>query len=415
MNELLSVAEVRSRILSHFAPLPTLQQPLARACGHVLAEAITAPMDLPPFTNSSVDGFAVRATDIQAAGPESPVILKVIGDVPAGTLPTFVISPGTTARIMTGAPLPDGSDAVVPVEDTNFPYRDPHAPLPAEVRIFRSLRPGTNVRHQGQDVRRGQVVLSPGHRLRPQDLGFLAALGVQKVLVHRRPRVALFSSGDELISPGEPLTPGKIYDANRLMLATLVEHYGGETIDLGIAHDDPAEVRRLFEHAHAQQCDLILSTAGVSVGTYDYVRQILEQNGTIHLWRVNVRPGKPLVFGSYRETPVIALPGNPVSAYVGFHLFVVPALRRLLGMKDAMVPRIRATLDEPLESDGRESYLRAIVHYENGQPHARLSGHQSSADLAGLAQANALIIIPAGVKSLPAGSQVEVWPLNSEE
>jgi molybdopterin molybdotransferase len=313
---------------------------------------------------------------------------------------------------MTGAPVPTGAEAVVPVEDTDFNQRQPGTPAPDWVQVFRPARAGENIRPAGQDLRAGEEALQPGIRLRPQDVGFLAMLGVDRLPVHRLPRVALLSTGDELLPPNVLLTPGKIHDSNSYTLAGLVSRSGGLPLSLGIAEDRLDAVQALLDRAADEQADLILSTAGVSVGAFDYVREVVERSGKLEFWRVNMRPGKPLAFGSYRDIPFVGLPGNPVSAFVGFEVFVRPALHRLAGLPTDRRPSYQVRLAEPLESDGRESYLRAAIYYQDGQWHARLAGHQGSGNLRSLVQANALLIVPSGVKSLAIGAEVEAWFLD---
>jgi molybdopterin molybdotransferase len=412
VSTLLSVDEVRHHILSQLNPLPVETISLEQAFRRVLATPILAPFDLPPFTNSSVDGFAVRASDVKEASPSHPVELQVFADIPAGISPHFTLPPGHAARIMTGAPLPDGADAVVPIENTNLSFHDQATQPPHSVQVIAPIKPGENVRSRGQDIVRGHPVFEPGHRLRPQDIGLLAALGISHVEVYRQPHLGVFSTGDELIPLGATPIPGKIYDSNRLMLKMLIEQAGGKAIDLGIVTDTLDNVRTALDAARRNKVDLVLTSGGVSVGAFDVVRHLIEQEGERHLWRVNMRPGKPILFGRYHELPILSLPGNPVSAFVGFWVFVRPAINRLAGLPLVPPPRLKAVLEHPVESDGRESYLRAIVSYTNGQRLARLAGHQGSGNLFGLSQANALLIIPAGVKSLPTGHEVDIWPLD---
>lgn len=413
-ESLLSVREAQQRLLDQFQILPVEFVPLASAGGRVLAQAIHSPLDLPPFPNSSMDGFAVRAEDVHTAGEASPVALPVVADIPAGKVSTVHLQTGQAARIMTGAPMPEGANAVVPVEDTDVPDRSPGTVAPLEVKIFHAVQAGENLRPRGMDVRVGEKVLEAGHRLRAQDLGMLAMLGVANVPVHRRPRIGVFSTGDELAAVDEPLQPGMIHDANTYSLLALVQSQGAEAINLGVARDREDEVRSHLEAAAEAGVDLILSSAGVSVGAFDFVRSVVEASGGLDFWRVNMRPGKPLAFGHYREIPFIGLPGNPVSAFVGFEVFVRPAIARLAGQPVLRRTSQQAELAEPLQSDGRESYLRAIVEQQDGRWIARLTGHQGSGNLLSLVQANALLIVPSGVKSLPAGAQVEAWLLNSQ-
>ena len=406
---LLSVDQARERILSHFQPVTTETLPLAGCSNRVLAQDIAATSDLPPFNNSSMDGFAVRGADVVDAATDSPRNLRVVADIPAGSYPTISLGPGEAARIMTGAPVPEGADAVIPVEDTNFDNRDAGTPAPDEVQIFKSARSGANVRPRGMDLRAGEIVLNKGRVLKPQDLGLLAMLGFANVPVYRKPRIALFSSGDELLPVEAPLEEGKIRDSNSYTLAALIEEIGAEVIRLGVAKDNPDSVKTLLEKAVELNVDLILSSAGVSVGAFDFVKQVIESDGKMDFWRVNMRPGKPLAFGQYKQIPFVGLPGNPVSSFVGFEVFVRPTLQRLRGSLAGDRPTFRVKCEEQIDSDGRESYLRAQVREEEGNFIARLTGHQGSGNLHSLVQANALLIIPAGVKCVPAGQEVNAW------
>lgn len=408
---LISVNEARQRILDSLTPVDTLTLHLRACGGRILAEEIRADTELPPFDNSGMDGFAVRAADTLGASPASPRTLRVVADIPAGTSPECSIAPGEAARIMTGAPIPPGADAVVPVEDTDFNNRLVGETVPKSVRVFQPVRPGRNVRLRGSDVALGQIVLQAGQKLRAQDLGLLAMLGFTSVQVYRQPRLALFSSGDELILSDEPLVPGKVRDANSYTLTALAQNAGAEVIFLGIAADTREAVKNLLDQAVENRADLIVSSAGVSVGAFDFVKDVVESHGHLNFWKVNMRPGKPLAFGAYRGVPFFGLPGNPVSAFVGFEVFVRPAIEHLGGRQ--YLPRMSRTvhLAEAVESDGRETYLRAVVSQKDGQLQARLTGHQGSGNLLSLVQANALLIIPSGVKSLPPGAAVEAWLL----
>jgi len=310
---------------------------------------------------------------------------------------------------MTGAQLPFGADAVIPVEDTDFDNRNAGTAAPNEVQIFKSAKSGENTRLRGTDLHAGDVVLHKGRVLKPQDLGLLAMLGFANVLVYRRPHVALFSSGDELLEVASPLEAGKIRDSNSYTLVALLEDAGAEVIRLGVAKDNHNSVKALLEEAVDHKVDLILSSAGVSVGAFDFVKEVIETNGKMDFWRVNMRPGKPLAFGDYRNIPFIGLPGNPVSAFVGFEVFVRATLQRLSGSLNGNRQTVRVRCEEQIDSDGRESYLRAQVFEENGLLIARLTGHQGSGNLHSLVQANALLIIPAGVKCVPAGQEVNAW------
>jgi molybdopterin molybdotransferase len=310
---------------------------------------------------------------------------------------------------MTGAPLPPGVNAVVMVEDTDFNVRSIGSSAPQTVVVYKPVRPGENIRRRGDDLLAGDKVLSSGTRLRAQEVGLLAMLGLPEVPVYRKPKVALLSSGDELLPVEVPLTPGKVHDANSYILAALSETAGVELNRQGVASDTEADVRSRLERAVDEKVDVIISSAGVSVGAFDYIKSVVEADGELDFWKVNMRPGKPLAFGKYHGIPFFGLPGNPVSAFVGFEVFVRPALEKLSGQTARPHPYQKARLAEPVESDGRESYLRAIVMEDHGQFTARLTGHQGSGNLLSLVQANALLIVPSGVKSLPASSEVQIW------
>jgi molybdopterin molybdotransferase len=408
---LLSVEQARARILSHIQPITTEKTPLVDCINRILAVNIIAADALPPFDNSAMDGFALRAADTSNAAPASPLTLRVVADIPAGTTPTTPLSPGEAARIMTGAQMPEGADAVIPVEDTDFHDRSAGTPPPENVTIARFVETHENVRRRGTDALAGDTILKAGVRLNAQSVGILAMLGFMDVEVFRKPRVGLLSSGNELLKIGAALVPGKIRDSNSSMLAALIQNAHAEVIHLGIAKDTRESVENLLEKAAAQGVDVILSSAGVSVGAFDYVKEVVEANGSLNFWQVNMRPGKPLAFGKYRNIPFIGLPGNPVSAFIGFEVFVRSTLERLGGLLDVDRSKIRVRCEEEILSDGRESYLRAIVHEKNGQYSARLTGHQGSGNLLSLVQADALLIIPAGVKCVPAGQEVNAWLL----
>jgi molybdopterin molybdotransferase len=408
---LLSVEQARTRILSQIQPVSTEIITLAESASRILATDIIAADDLPLFDNSSMDGFAIRAADSVNASPASSITLRVVADIPAGTSPTTFLAPGEAARIMTGAQLPAGADAVIPVEDTDFNNRDAGSLAPNKVQISKSLHSGENVRPRGMDVRKGNIVLNKGQRINPQIAGILAMLGFSTIEVYKRARVALLSSGDELLEVNAPLESGKIRDSNSYMLAALIETTNAEVLRLGVAKDTRESVANLIKLAVDQNADLIISSAGVSVGAFDYVKEVVESNGALDFWRVNMRPGKPVAFGNYKNIPFIGLPGNPVSAFVGFEVFVRDMLGRLNGLSDGSRHTVRVRCEDEIQSDGRESYLRATIHIQDGIQTAKLTGHQGSGNLLSLVQADALLIIPAGVKCVPAGQEVNAWLL----
>jgi molybdopterin molybdotransferase len=409
MGELLSVDLARKKLLGNFTRLGGELVKIDEALDRILAEDIIAPSGLPRFDNSAVDGFAVLSEDLRLASLDAPVKLPVVADIPAGKPADTVLKNGQAMRIMTGAPIPEGADAVVPVEDTNFKSRSPKVITPTTVDIYNSPKIGENIRIKGEDIKAGTHIYQQGEVLRPQDIGFIASFGTEFVKVYRRPRVAIFSSGDEIIPVGESLLPGKIFDSNGLILQALIKKHGGDCINLGIASDRFEDVKNKLDQAAERKVDLIISSAGVSVGAFDYVRHVIEAYGSLGFWRVNMRPGKPLVFGSYSDIPFIGLPGNPVSAFVGFLIFIRPAISKLAGLPEVLMESVQVKLGEDIKSDGRESYLRGHVKEINGEYVAFLTGHQGSGNLYAMVQANALIIIPSGVESLPTNSKVDAW------
>ena len=389
--------------------------PLEKAAGRILSEDIKSEIYLPLFTNSSMDGFAVRAEDVEGANPRQPVKLFVVEDIPAGKKPTRILGKNQGSRIMTGAIIPDGADAVIPIEDSDQydPESRTEPGFPEEIEVYRSVVPGDYIRKKGGDLSANDTVLEAHTRLRPQDVGLLAMLGKAKLSVYRRPRIVILSTGDELLPVEAPLELGKIHDSNAYTLSALITRDNGEPVYLGIVPDREQAVREFLVESVKKDADLILSSAGVSVGAFDFVRTVVQSDGVLDFWRVNMRPGKPLAFGNFQGVPFIGLPGNPVSAFVGYEVFVRPAIRKLAGMNESPRKRIKTKILEDINSDGRESYLRAVVKSHNGELIARLTGHQGSGNLLSLVQANALLIIPSGVKSLPSGTEVEAWLFDS--
>lgn len=414
MTDLLNVDDVLDRILRGLQPLPGETVDLLQALGRVLAEDVRADQDVPAFASSAMDGYAARADDLANASAERPVRLAVFGDIPAGVRPDITVSAGQAARIMTGAPLPDGADTVIRVEDTSDRWAsDGEAPLPEFIDVFVAPQSGRDVRQPGESIRAGERAVGRGAVLHPADIGVLAALGFDAAPVVRRPRVAILSTGSELVQPGMPLAPGQIYNSNSFMLAALVREAGGEPIVMQTAVDTVADVRRRFEEALAQTPDVIISSAGVSVGTHDVVRTVIDELGHIDLWRVNIRPGKPLAYGHVRGVPFFGLPGNPVSAMVTFEVFVRAAVARLSGAADAGAAMVEAALGEDVRSDGRRSYLRVRLTREGEQWRAHPLGMQSSAELLALARADGLLILPEGTRRAPAGGRYPVRLLRS--
>lgn len=398
-KRMLSVEEAQERILSDVSVLGEERVPLLEAWGRVLARDVLAVEDIPPFANSAMDGFALRSEDVADASENHPIPLRIVETIPAGYVPTRVLLPGTAARVMTGAMIPSGADAVVMVERTRVEGET--------VYIAERVKRNQHIRPPGESVRVGETVLQRGQSLRPAEMAMLAALNVAEPLVYRRPRVVVISTGDELIPLGESLQPGKIRDSNRYGLYGQILEAGAEPIDLGIAPDDPQVVEsRLREGlAHA---DALVTSGGVSVGDYDVVKDVLFRLGEIRFWRVATKPGKPQAFGYALGKPVFALPGNPVSSMVVFELFVRPALRKMGGHSDLFRPRRRAILAEPVEPDsaGRVHYVRVVLAEEKRGLVARLTGSQGSGVLRSLVLADGLAIV--GPEGAPANAEVDV-------
>ncbi|MDT8307313.1 MAG: molybdopterin molybdotransferase MoeA [Anaerolineae bacterium] len=411
----LTVTEALGRVLAGVHLLPPEQVTIGEALGRVLASAVVAAASLPPFANSAMDGYAVRSDDLATASRETPSVLDVVGDIAAGAAPGFLLAPGEAARIMTGAPLPDGADAVVPVEATNEPWRDAQRPLPAQITVYQSVTPGDYVRFPGEDIQAGQEVMPAGHLLRPQEIGVLASLGMAHVPVIRRPRVGVLATGDELVGVSEELAPGKIRNSNAYTQEAQIRALGAVPVPLGIARDELDDVRDKLGQGLEGEVDLFVSSAGVSVGAYDVVKGVLEAEGNVGFWRVRMRPGKPLAFGSYQGVPYLGLPGNPVSALVSFERFARPAILKMAGHTAWERPRLQVTIAGPITSDGRETYARAIVRREaDGSYVAQLTGEQGSHIMTSLVQANALLVVPEGVREVQRGAQLEAmmidWP-----
>ena len=408
MAALLNVDEALKQILVTIQPLSEESVGLAGALGRIIAQDVIASSNLPPFANSSMDGFAIRAADIVDANPQNPVALQVVMDIPAGSAPTGQINAGEAARIMTGAPLPQGADSVIPVENTDAQWTPGSDIAPAtRVSVNRSVKPGDYVRLAGEDIRNGERIIQHGTTLRPAEIGLLAAVGQHSVKVVRQPRVGIVSTGDELFDIDEDLTPGKIRDSNSYTLAALVTVNGGIPIRIPTARDTLEDVRKRFKEALAQKPDLILSSAGVSVGAFDVVRTVIDELGKVDFWRINLRPGKPLAFGQVGGVPFFGLPGNPVSAMVTFDVFVRPTLLKL-GQRPDQTTTLNATITEDIHSDGRRSYIRVTLKHEDTGWVARTTGTQSSGALSSMMLADGLMIIPEDVQFLPAGSSLSI-------
>lgn len=402
---MISVRDALATILETVSPLAGERVGLLQAAGRVLAEEVRSERDVPPFANSAMDGYAVRCEDLRGATPDHPVGLTLVEVIQAGAVPTQAVTPGTASKIMTGAIIPPGADTVVRVEDAEEEA--------GRVWIKRQESVGTHIRTSGEDIRRGHVVLAKGRVLRPADIGLLASVGRSLVLVHQRPRVAILSTGNELVEIDATPRPGQIVNSNAYSLAAAVREAGGEPVVLEIARDTLSDIRAAL--AEAVRHDIVLSTGGVSVGEFDFVKTAMDEVGVRRLfWRVAQRPGKPLTFGLLRERPYFGLPGNPVSALVCFYLYVRPALCRLAGHHKLFLPVVQARVgaDIPKAKDLTE-FVRCRLVWKDGHYEALSTGSQSSGVLSSLSMGEGLLIGPAELPLLPRGLMVKVLVLDN--
>jgi len=418
-KRMLPVEEALKQILALVRPLDLESAPILDALNRVLGEEIRAEYDIPPFANSAMDGYAVLASDTAGASQEAPATLRIIGNVAAGYTSDLVVTSGTAVRIMTGAPVPAGADAVVRFEDTDEGRRL-QGEMDAgrertEIAVYVPAEPRLNVREAGEDVRAGEVVLAAGAVLRSQEIGLLASLGRPIVQVHRKPRVAILATGDELLEITEPMRPGKIRNSNEYSNAALVQLYGGVPVRLGIARDNVEDLKGKLRAGLDQHVDMFITSAGVSVGDYDVVKEVLGSMGQMNFWQVRMKPGKPLAFGTIEGVPLIGLPGNPVSAMVSFEQFVRPAMRVMQGRIALQKQTVTVTLDEDISNkSGRRHFTRAIVTERDGAYYATTTGEQGSGILTSMVRANALVVIPEDVRHVAKGesatAQMLDWP-----
>ena len=402
---MLTVEEARSRVLAAVPILGAETVSLDAALGRVLAEAVVAGRDLPPWDNSAMDGYALRAADTVAAALGRPVSLRILGDLPAGAVAERPVGTGEAYRILTGAPIPAGADPVIPQEEVSRQGD--------RLEVSRAAQPGACVRPRGEDIRRGDALLGVGDVLGAAALGVLAAVGRPLLRVYQRPRVAILSTGDELVDVDQPPGPGQIPNSNSYTMAAQVREAGGVPVVLGIARDSREELEERFRWGLA--ADVVVSSAGVSVGDRDFVREVLTRLGaSLDFWKVSMRPGKPITFGLLGGRPVFGLPGNPVSSMVTFELFVRPALLRMGGRHRLDRPRVRARALAPLDNPGpRRGYLRVRLVEEDGAPGVLPTGEQGSGILRSMLLADGLAVLAPDTR-IETGEAVEVIVLGTE-
>lgn len=409
---MISVEEALATILSHIETLEAVETPLLQCLGQVLAEDVYAAIDVPPKDNASMDGYAIKAEDTSCAKASSPVHLDIIGESKAGSVSNLQIKAHQAVRIMTGAPLPKGADAVVPFEDTDETQRKKR---PVEqIGILKTIKKGQYVRYAGDDITKGQLALAKGAVLRPTEVGVLASQGKDKVKVIRRPIVAILSTGDELVELGQPLPEGLIYSSNGYGIAAQVLRCGGVPRLLGIAKDTRIDLEAKVKKA--LDADMLLTIGGVSMGDYDLVKDVLAKYGNIAFWKVRMKPGKPLAFGTINGMPHLGLPGNPAGAMITFEVFARPAILKMMGKTKLDKPTVEAIMeDSARNTDSRRLFLRALVRKEDGRYYARTSGQEGSDIPIKMSQANALVIIPEDVKTVKKGDSVKALMLDWNE
>ena len=419
---MISVEEALEKVLSYVEVLEPEEKPILDCLGQVLAEDIYSTIDIPPLDNSAMDGYAVQAGDTHGASESSPKYLDVVSQVAAGSISTEEVKPGTAIRIMTGAPLPEGADAVAQFEDTDEVSRKSSRGNLSQIGILCQVEKGLNVRYRGEDIARGELVLEKGKLLRPSEIGVLASLGRSTAPVIRRPIVAVLATGDELVDTDQPLPPGKIHDSNTYTVAAEISRYGGIPKILDIGRDSVQSLTEKLDEG--LDADMLITSGGVSLGDYDIVKDVLAKRGEIAFWTVCMKPGKPLAFGVInkieegreKKVPLLGLAGNPVSSMVTFEQFARPAVLKMMGKKILAKPAIPAIIEDDVKNtDGRRIFARVIVAKREGKYYARLTGPQGSGILTSMAKANGLAIIPESTRGVKAGDIVQVQMLDWSE
>ncbi len=402
---MIKVAEAIDHILQTITPLGLEKINLFNSLGRVMGEDVVAGRNIPPKDNSAMDGYALRAQDTAGASPNQPVILEVIEDLPAGVIPQKSVRAGQASRIMTGAPIPEGADAVLRMEDTE---KDGN-----RVKIFVETRSGQDIRSAGEDVREGEVVIPRGSIIRPAAIGMLASLGRSFISVYQKPLVAILATGNELVDIDESPSPWKIVNSNSYSIAAQAMDCGATTMQLGIARDEREDLLAKFQAA--KRADVIISSGGVSVGDYDLVKDIMQEVGSLmQFWQVAMRPGKPLAYGTIGNIPVFGLPGNPVSSMISFEQFIRPALLKMMGHKNLFRRTVTAVLKEDVEKrKGLTHFIRTAVTFADGRYAATTTGEQGSGILKSMVRANGLIVLPEDMELIKAGTEVTVQLLDN--
>ena len=405
---MISVDEAVRIVLEQIQPMGTERVPIPEVLGRVLAEDIVSRREHPPWDNSAMDGYAIRWEDVRTAAPETPVPLKVVGEIQAGRMPLHPVGPGEAIRIMTGAPIPDGVDGVVRVEDTEEAGEG--------VKIFRPCIKGGNIRFKGEDIHRGEQVIPKGSLGRPAEVGMLATAGYPSALVYRRPVVTVLATGDELVEPGEVLSEEKIVNSNSYSIAAQVRESGGIPVILEVGRDTRADLESKVRQSFMG--DIAVVVGGISMGKYDFVKEVIQSIGCeMKFWQVAMRPGHPTAFGTLERSPgglpgktlLFGLPGNPVSCMVTFYQFVRPAILKMMGRENLFLPMVEAVLEEDTRSrPGRRDFIRAVTRYGEGGYTVRLAGDQGSGVLLTLVRANSLMILPEDRGEFRAGEKVRV-------
>lgn len=416
--QMISVEEALEKILSYVTLSEVEEKPILDSLGQVLAEDVVSSINIPPLDNAAMDGYAVQLESILGASEAHPVTLRVVEEVPAGSIAQREVEPGIAIRIMTGAPLPAGADTVVHFEVTDEELRKKEGRFQrlTEIGILKEVRKGINIRRAGEDITKGDFILAKGKVLRPAEIGVLASLGRGTVRVFRRPVISILATGDELTEPGEPLEPGKIYNSNNFSVSAQVIRYGGIPKVLGIARDNmDSLVAKVNEGLDA---DMLITSAGVSKGDYDIVKDVLAKQGQIAFWQVRMKPARPLAFGILRgkdskKVPHLGLPGNPVSSMIAFEQFGRPAIYKMMGKEVLPKATVEATMEDYIKNtDGRRIYARAIVTKREGGYYVRTTGPQGSGILTSMSQANGLVVIPEDVPEVKVGDVVKVQMLD---